>query len=203
MDTTKNTPDPFDETQSLQVIREMILVSHKKLKYDGILFIVWGWLMASHYTLLYVLRNTVMTYRFHKVFNILVNLLPLIGIIFSAYYIYTKRKKVQTYIGISLRYVWVALFICLSLTSMIIFNVIHKANFELQHPIFMMFIAFAIVITGGIIRFRLIIFGGIGFGILAYVCSFFNLNTQILLEALAWLIAFIIPGHVLYAHRKK
>lgn len=203
MDTIENSSDSFNESQSLEVIREMIQVSHKKVKYDGILFIVWGWLMASHYTLLYVMKNTVMTFSFQRVLKISVNLLPLIGIIFSVYYILKQGKKVRTYIGISLRYIWISLFVCLSLTSMIIANVIEVPNLELQHPIFMMFIAFATVITGGIIRFKLIIFGGIGFGILAYACSYFDLDKQILLEAVAWVIAFIIPGHILYANRKK
>ena len=77
------------------------------------------------------------------------------------------------------------------------------SNLELQHPIFMMFIAFATVITGGILRYNLIIIGGILFGILAYACSFFRLPEQMLFEAVAWLVAFIIPGHFLYVLSKK
>ncbi|MBN1927090.1 MAG: hypothetical protein JW798_14760 [Prolixibacteraceae bacterium] len=203
MNTHNNSSDLFNETQSLQVIREMIQVSHKKIKHDGILFIVWGWLMTVHYTFLFVFRKVVMTYDFDKIIKITVNLLPLFGLIFSVYYILKQRKKVQTYIGISLRYVWISLIVCLSLTNMIIFNVIHEVNFELQHPIFMILIAFATVVTGGILRYRLIIFGGIAFGILAYISSYFSLEIQILLEAGAWLLAFIIPGHILYANRKS
>jgi hypothetical protein len=45
MDTNENTSDFLDETQSLLVIKEMIQVSKNKLKRDGILFIVWGWLL--------------------------------------------------------------------------------------------------------------------------------------------------------------
>jgi branched-subunit amino acid ABC-type transport system permease component len=89
------------------------------------------------------------------------------------------------------------------LTNMMLLNVLHVANLELQHPVFMMFIAFATVITGGILRYRMIIFGGIIFGLLAYASSYFNLREQLVLEAIAWLIAFIIPGHLLYANRKK
>jgi len=85
---------------------------------------------------------------------------------------------------------------------MIIHNVIQQINFELQHPIFMMFIAFATVITGGILRYKLVILGGIVFGVLAYACSYFSLENQMLFEAAAWLVAFIVPGHLLYAKRK-
>ncbi len=38
-------PSSFDENQSIQVIRDMIAVSRNKLRHDGILFVVWGWVM--------------------------------------------------------------------------------------------------------------------------------------------------------------
>ena len=63
--------------------------------------------------------------------------------------------------------------------------------------------ALATFITGGILRYKLIIIGGIIFAILAYICSYINLQLQLLIEALAWLIAFIIPGHILYSKREK
>jgi hypothetical protein len=50
----------------------------------------------------------------------------------------------------------------------------------------MVLYAFAIVITGGII-----------FGILAYFSSRFALHEQFFFESIAWMIAFIIPGHLL------
>jgi hypothetical protein len=203
MDTMQPNSDYFDENQSLQVIREMIQVSQKKLKNDGILFILWGWLMFYNYISIFILEKIIITYQIKKILDYFGTVIGISAIAFSIYYILKQRKKVQTYIGISLRYIWISLVVCLSLTNMIIFNVIHKAYFELQHPIFMMFIAFATVTTGGIIRYKLIIFGGVIFGILAYSCSFFNLQVQMLFEAAAWLIAFIIPGHILYLNRNR
>jgi len=114
-----------------------------------------------------------------------------------------QRKKVQTYIGISLRYVWISLFVCMVLVNLIQFNVLQDINFELQHPIFMVLMAFAVTTTGGILRYRMIIIGGVAFGILALVASYLNLQEQLLIESVAWAIAFIIPGHILYANRKK
>jgi branched-subunit amino acid ABC-type transport system permease component len=88
------------------------------------------------------------------------------------------------------------------LINLIQFNILDKIIFELQHPVFMVFIAFATVITGGILRYRMMIVGGIVFGLLAYGCSYLPIIDQLLVEAIAWLIAFIIPGHLLYAKRK-
>jgi hypothetical protein len=203
METKKQDFDSFDENQSLQVIKEMIQVSQKKLKNDGVLFILWGWIIFYNYISWYVINNIVTTYQIKMGFEYFAKGLAVFAFAFSIYYIFRKSKKVTTYIGISLRYVWISLIVCLSLDNMIIFNTIHEFNAALQHPIFMVFMAFAVVITGGILRYKLIIFGGIVFGLLAYICSYLSLENQMLIEAVAWLIAFIIPGHYLYAKRKS
>jgi hypothetical protein len=193
-----------DEEQSLRTIREMIQVSRNKLKNDGILFIVWGWIFLINYLFLNYLPSKILLS--HKTMDLVHGLrviLPVSGLIFTLYYILKQRKKVQTYIGISLRYVWISLFASMVLVNLIQMNVLHRVNFELQHPIFMVLIAFAVTVTGGILRYRLIIAGGIIFGLLALAASYFELQTQLLLEAIAWIIAFIIPGHLLYAKRNK
>jgi hypothetical protein len=203
METNSENAELFDEKQSLRMIHEMIQVSQKKLKNDGILFILWGWIMFLKYISIYILQKTINTYQIRKIVEHSENVIGLLAVAFSIYYVLTQRKKVQTYIGISLRYVWISLICCLIITSLIIHNVIHVTNFELQHPIFMMFIAFAIVITGGIIRYKLVIYGGIAFALLAFASSYLKLEEQMLLEAAAWLIAFIIPGHILFSKRNS
>jgi hypothetical protein len=203
METTNSNSESFTESQSLDVIREMLKVSQKKLKNDGILLIVWGWILFINYATMFLVWKVVMTYQLTILLKYATSSLVLVGIIFTIYYIYKQRKKVQTYIGISLRYVWGSVLICMILLNLIQYNVLHKIYFELQHPIFMVIFAFATVITGSLLRNRLIILGGIVFGLLAYLSSFLVLQEQLLLEAIAWLIALIIPGHVLYAKRNK
>lgn len=193
----------FGEDQSIQVIKEMIQVSQKKLKNDGVLFLVWGWIMFYNYLSSFLLEHIVTTYQVKEVFKYLGNGLIIIAIVFTIIYIIKKSKKATTYIAISLRYVWLSLIICLSLTNVVMFQALGEFNVALQHPVFMIFIAFAIVVTGGILRFKLVIFGGIIFGVLAYVSSYLSFGNQMLCEAIAWLIAFIIPGHYLYATRKS
>jgi len=89
------------------------------------------------------------------------------------------------------------------LVNLIQRNVMHQINFELQHPLFMVLTAFAITITGVILRYRLLIVGGTVFGLLALAASYLELPEQLLVESLAWLIAFIIPGHLLHVKKIK
>jgi branched-subunit amino acid ABC-type transport system permease component len=67
----------------------------------------------------------------------------------------------------------------------------------------MVLMAFAVTVTGGILRYRLIIIGGVVFGLLALIASLLKLQEQLLVESVAWIISFIVPGHILYANREK
>jgi len=204
METEEPNSDFIDEQQSLQVIKEMIQVSQKRLRNDGILFIVWGWIsFIGYFFLNYLTSVCITTYQIMEIVRALRILLPLLGLAYTMYYLLQQRKKVQTYIGISIRYVWFSLFVSMVMINHILFNVNRSINFELQHPIFMVLIAFAITVTGGILRYKIIIAGGIAFGILAVIASHVQLQEQLLLEAIAWGIAFIIPGHILYSQRKR
>ena len=203
MESSETHSEKFDAEQSLHTIQEMLLVSQRRLKHDGILMIVWGWIMTLNYVADYILRVT--DFHWRITWNIkwaFVGIIVL-GFVFTIYYIFQRRKKVQTYIGISLRYVWIGMFLSLVLVNLIQFNVLKEINFELQHPIFMVIIAFATVVTGGILRYKLIVYGGICFALLAYASSYLPLAPQLLLESLAWFLAFVIPGHILYRGRNK
>jgi len=143
METEQPNSDSFDERQSIQVIREMIEISKKKLYNDGILFIIWGWTMFNVNILGFIERKVVLTFQIQRILSLFGNIIGIFALGFSIYYILKHRKKVQTYIGISLRYIWFSMFVCMVLINLIQFNVLHKIHFELQYPIFMVIIAFA------------------------------------------------------------
>ena len=203
MGTTQQTSDPFDENQSFQVIKEMIQISQKKLKNDGVLFILWGWVMFYSGLSGYIVREVLLSRRFEKFLGIFGKVFGLLVVAYTVYYIWRQRKRVQTYIGISLRYVWLSMVGCFVLINLILYNVLHQVNFELQHPLFMVMMAFSVMVTGGILRYKPVIIGGILFGIIALISSYFTLSYQLLLESCAWFIAFVIPGHYLYVTREK
>ena len=201
METKQQDLDSFDENQSLQVIKQMIQVSQKKLKNDGILFILWGWISFLTYMFEYIVMSVPHTYQVTAVKGYISMTLGIFGISYTIFYIYKKSRKVTTYIGVSLRYVWVSMFAGMVLINLIQGNVLHKITFELQLPIFMILVSFALVVTGGILSYKMIIAGGIIFGLCAYLASFYPLHQQLLIQSLAWLFAFIIPGHILHAKR--
>jgi len=198
-----NHSEQFDERQSLQVIQEMIQLSQRKIKNDVILLIVWGYAASLPPLISYLKETLFLPNRVIFLLKFADLALPLLAFAFTIYYILRERKKVTTYIGASLRYVWISLFGCMVLTNLILYNVTHEVNFTLQHPLFMVLTAFAILVTGVILRYKLIILGGIFFGILAYIASFLILHDQLFLDGVGWFLALAIPGHIMYFKRKK
>lgn len=203
MNTIKDAPESLTESQSLLVIKEMIQVSKNKFRQDGILFIVWGWFLFFKSLIGFAERKLILTYHLKRIINYAGIVIFIACVVFTVYYLLKQRKKVQTYIGVSLRYVWISLFVCMVLVNLIQFNVTQNINFELQQPILMVLMAFAVTVTGGILRYRLILIGGGVFGILALTASYLKLPEQLLVESAAWVIAFIIPGHLLFAKREN
>jgi hypothetical protein len=203
METNKSDGVQFDEQKSLQIIKEMIEVSQKRLNINGILFIIWGWLLFIGNLVSYIEQKIVILYPINKVLDYCGISMLIFALAYSIYFFIKQNNKVRTYIDLSLRYVWVSMLCSLVLINLIQGNVVHEINFELQHPIFMVVIALATVISGGILRYKMLIFGGIFFGAMALISSYFALPEQLLLESVAWLIAFIFPGHYLYAKRKN
>jgi len=195
--------ETLDEMKSLNVIMEMIQLSKKKIRNDGILFLVWGYAASLPPLIRYFKEILFLPNRVMYLLKFADLVLPFLALAFTIFYIFNEKKKVTTYIGASLRYVWISLLGCMVLTNLILNNVTHEVNFTLQHPLFMVLTAFAILVTGVILRYKLIILGGVVFGILAYCASLLLLQDQMLLDGIGWFLALAIPGHIMYFNRNK
>lgn len=126
----------------------MIQVSQKKTMNKGIFFILWGWVMFYSGFIGYIVREGLLSHNFEKFLGGFGKVSGLLVLVYTFYYILEQRKKDLTYIGISLLYVWTSMVGCFVLINLILYNVLHQINFELQHPLFMVMTAFSIMITG-------------------------------------------------------
>lgn len=175
-----------------------------RLKKWGILFIVWGWLLLFASLTGYMERSMAYSFLLGDIMNFLQIALPVIAIVFTVYFLVEQRTdKRGKRLRISLISLWIALVVSMVLVNLIQQNVMHEINFELQHPLFMVLTAFVITITGVILRYRTMIIGGVLFGLCALAASYLKLPEQLLVESLAWLIALIIPGHLLHVKKIK
>ena len=198
METIQDDSELFDDKHSFQVIREMIKVSQKQIQSDGILLIVWGYAMLLTHLIKYLIEALFLPNKVILILKYADPVLPILAFGFTIWYFFKQRKQVTTYVGQSLWYIWGALFSRLVLTKLMLFPTLEEVNLTVQHPLFMVIIAFAVVVTGVILRYKLSIAGGAIFGILAFICSLLPLSQQMLLHAIAWFISILIPGHILH-----
>ncbi|MFA7044626.1 MAG: hypothetical protein WC186_09805 [Bacteroidales bacterium] len=167
--------------------------------HESMLLVLWGWIMFLDYFRFYLSKEMMFSYDLRKMLAALCTVVVVAGIVYTIYFLSKRLEKLKTELGKSLLGVWISAFLCMVMVNLIQQNSIHKVVFELQHCIFMLITAIAIVLTGRLIHNRPVFYGGIFFAVLAFAASYLVLKDQLLLEAIGWLCAFVIPGHILYS----
>jgi hypothetical protein len=181
--------------QSLQLINEMIGKAKKSYVTTGIASMVWGAIIffCSMYTWAEV----------HFKFDggdpwILTLVAVIIQIIVGV--IESKKKNFISYEGEVLKYVWTAFGISIFIAS--IYSGKFPSNGEVT-SIFMLLYALPTFITGGVTKFKPMIFGGIFCWIASIISIFTVFEIDNLLMAACGLFAWLIPGIILWGKYKK
>ncbi len=185
----------LSQSESLEVIQRMILTVKNDLEDDSFYFLLWGWLVfvasLAQYGLMYM--------EYEKSYIVWAILMPSGGV---ASFIYgskqNKNKKVKSYIDELMGYVLIAFLVSLFI---VLFS---QAMLKLNcYPMVMMVYGIWLFISGGAIKFKPLIAGGIINWILCIAAFFAQFEIQLLLLALAVLLGYIIPGHMLKSKYQK
>lgn len=180
---------------TLNFIEEMINKTKKKYSDSGFLFLLWGWLVLSaaliNYTLLYI------DYSYPYIsWAIFMPLGAIISIIYSARE--NKKAYVKTYTDDVMKYTWLAFGILLA----IILLSMGKLGLN-TYPMVMVAYGVPTFITGGVLRFKPLVFGALGSCVCGIIAFNYTFDIQLLLLCAAILVSYIIPGHILRSHHLK
>ncbi|HEV7232093.1 MAG TPA: hypothetical protein VGO45_12225 [Bacteroidia bacterium] len=184
--------------ESLRLITEMVQTAKTGIRDNGFFYLFWGWLVfvasLSQYALMVIL---------HSPYNDLpwAVLMPLGGIV-SVVYGRKKKKamRVRTYLDQFMGYALIAFLISL---FTILFFMFQTRQPHLAYPLIMMVYGAWLFISGGALQFRPLLIGGCINWILSLVSMFVSFEWQLLILALAVLLGYIIPGHLLKANYNK
>jgi hypothetical protein len=185
--------EDFNPIQSLQLIQSMIDKTKQDISNNSIYFLVWGWLTFSACTAQFVLKHIYNYPRHYYVWWIIV-----VGVIFSIYKSKSedKNKRVKTYVGESIKYLWIGMAVTYFVLSMILSQIgWDKSVF----PFFIMLYGLGTFVSGSIIKFRPLVIGGFIAWALAVGAVFMEYDYQILFAAAAILVSYIIPAYILRA----
>ena len=185
------TEEKFSPQESLVLIQTMINKTKQDISDKSVYFLVWGWITFIACTAQFILKHVV-NYEKHY----LVWWLVVVGIVFSAWYgsKQQRQEKVKTYIGDSIRYLWIGMGIAYFVLSMIIS--IYGWD-KIVFPFFIMLYGLGTFISGNIIRFRPLVIGGTTAFAIAIGSAFAEYDYQILFAAAAILLSYIIPAYML------
>ena len=186
----------FSPEQSLRLITSMIDKTRKSISDKSYYFLIWGWgtfLACIAQFILKVYFNSPYHYQVWWVIVPCILLSVLAG----------KRDKhgqqVKTYIGETMGLLWMSL----SITFFVMSMIFSKFGWQYCFPFFIMIYGLGTFISGRLLRFTPLVVGGIVCWVLAIISAWIDYDYQILATAMALLVSYIIPGHLLRWNFKK
>jgi len=187
----------FSPQESLQLIQSMIAKTRRDMGDNSSHFLLWGWITFVACTGQFILKN-ILHYEKHY----LVWLLVIPGMLFSAYLGIKegKNRKAETYIGESMKYLWMGMGISYFVLSMILSRMGWDTNI---FPFFILLYGLGTFISGKLLQFKPMVFGGLIAWALAIASAYFNYDYQTLFGAAAILVSYIIPAYMLRSKNKS
>ena len=180
---------PMNSEESILIIQRMINTAKEDLEDNSFYFLLWGWLVFAACIINFILIK--ISFGFESIGWLI--LMPLGGVWSSIYgYRQGKRQRSTSYIYDLMKYVLIAFFVSL----MIVLFFMNKLGLA-TYPMVMLIYGTWLFISGGALKFRPLIIGGIINWTLAMVALFFFFEQQLIILAVAVLSGYIIPGHML------
>ena len=180
----------FSPEDSIALIRSMIDKTRKDFSDNSIYFLVWGWGAFLGCISQFILK-TMAHYQYHYRVWFITILCAVITVFISIRH--KKEKRVETYIGESMGFLWAGL----GITFFIISIIFMKMGWQYCFPFFMLLYGLGTFVSGKVIKYPPLVYGGLTSFFLAAVSPWVQYDYQILLAAVALLASYIIPGHML------
>jgi hypothetical protein len=178
--------------ESLEVIQSMILKAKNQFSENGKLYLLWGWVILFC-SLGYFILDNILHYEKPQ----LIWMATWIAVIYMFIYLRRegRRRIVKTYTDDLLGYVWMAFIILMLLGSFLVARIPQFYLYNYQFVL--LFYGVPTFLSGTILKFRPLIYGGIFCWVLAVLSTFVNFHYHPLMVALSVISAWIIPGYIL------
>lgn len=178
-----------NEKGSLDIILKMINSTRSGLKNNAVFFLIWGYGVLAGGLMEMILLQ--MNSKKHAMAWLILIPLAIVSIVIGNKQ--SKESKVNTHLDDYIGNLWMALGISFGLVSFLI----GKHGPESIYPVLIVLYGIGTFITGRIIQFKPLIYGGISCWIIALFAGFSTLEFQLPLLCLSLITSYIIPGHLL------
>lgn len=186
-----NSQEHFSPQESLRLIQSMIDKTKENISENRFSFLLWGWLAFFTFLSQYLLKAVFEYPHFY-----LVGLLMFIGIPINIIYNRRQRRKYpRTYVGDSIRHLWLGLGFCFFMLIFLFSNI--PEGWQHCYPFFILFYGLGTFVSGMILKFRPLVIGGIINWVLALIAVRFSFDEQILFALAAVATSYLIPGYLI------
>jgi len=177
---------------SLDIIAGMLQSTRHNIAEDKVIYLLWGYGVAitafAHYVLQFLLNT-------HPATASIVWLsMPVLGIVNGIYFSRKKKNKgVKTYIDRAMSAIWLSF-----IGALVCFLFAAPAvGWAVIYPMFMILYGIGSASSGGILKFNPLIFGGALSMIIGLIAFYQVFELQLILLAVAVVVSFVIPAHLL------
>jgi Flp pilus assembly protein TadB len=187
------------EKNSLTIIEEMINKARNQFSEDGFVYLLWGWVILICSVTHFVLDVFIKFQRPWYVWGI-----TWFVAIYMIYYLRRKERRqiVRTYTQDILKFVWLS-FVIMMVISFFILQKFIPEFWRYNYMFILLCYGMPTFLSGIILQFRPLIFGGILCWALAVFSGFANFHYHPLFVAIAVIGAWIIPGYLLRSRYKR
>ncbi|HYC86129.1 MAG TPA: hypothetical protein VEB86_12945 [Chryseosolibacter sp.] len=172
--------------QSLDLIASMIMEAKGNVQRNNFYFLLWGWVVVSANLGMYALW--MIDYKHPYV----VWTITIPAWIYTIYRSFrdSRTKYITTHFDHISGWLWVTY----GVTILILVAFGYKVNFQLN-PLILAVTAVPTLVSGVILKFRPLIWGGIAFWVGAIVCFLVTMKVQPLVGAVTIIFGYLIPGY--------
>ena len=183
--------EQFSPQDSIRLIQSMLEKSKQDISGNDVYFLLWGWTTFAACTGQFVLKNI-----FHYPKHYLVWWIMVIAAIVSVFISFnqSRTRTVKTYVGESMSILWTGMGISFFALSMILTKLGWGTTI---FPFFIMMYGLGTFVSGGLLRFRPFMIGGLTASAIAIVSAYLSYDYQMLMAALAILVSYLIPTYML------
>ncbi len=177
----------------------MINKARNQFSEDGFIYLLWGWVILfcsiSHFVLDVIINFKQPWYVWAITWFVA---------IYMIFYMRRKesRQKVKTYTQDILKFVWLSFVIMMAITFFMLQRFVPEF-WKYNYMFILLCYGMPTFLSGIILQFRPLIYGGILCWILAIFSGFVNFHYHPLFVAIAVIGAWIVPGYLLRARFKR
>jgi len=181
-----------DYNEKLNVIYEMIENSRAKIRENAFFYLLWGWLVLSS-SLIHFFMMKLGYYHAFIVWPVMMTIGMIISIIAGIRL--GKKSTYRTHIDSAVIYLWYGFFF--TMMVMMAFAISGKISWEITNALIISLYGLGTFVSGGILKFKPLIFGGMCCWIIALLVFFVPGHYSLLLVSGSIIIAYLIPGYML------